>query len=705
MPPPGLGAAAAQPGAEWLHGELIPDPHRWLEDPDTPQTVAWVDAQNARTEAWLREVPTREAIRNRLTELWDYPRFGVPFRRGSRWFQFRNPGLANQPILYCMDGPDEQGRPLLDPNCLAEDGTVAVTAASVSEDGTWLAYATSSDGSDWQTWKVRAVASGEDRPDVLRWSKFGSVAWLHDGSGFTYVGFDPPRPGAEHTDASRCPRVLLHRLGEDQSKDELLFSAPDQPEWLPDAAVTDDGRFLIVTISRGTAPETRVLVGDLRHQAHPLVPLIDDFGAAAKVVTAIGSDLLVLTDDRAGRQRVVSVNLQDPSRERWRELLPESSDMLVAVHHLGGRLVCEYLRDASAALRVYDRGGALLHEIPCPPASTVTAVEGRPGDDCLHFGTTSHTDSGSIWVHDLARADTRRILMGQARVEADAVCTEQVVVNSADGTRIPLFLTHRRDVRPTGEVPVLLYGYGGFGVPITPTFSVAHAVHVERGGLLAVAVLRGGGEYGRHWHDAGRRDRKQNVVDDFIACARWLGEEGWSQRDRIAITGASNGGLLVGACLTQRPDLIGAAVAEVGVLDLLRFHRFTIGWAWTSDFGNPDDPQEFPWIRQLSPLHRVVSGTRYPATLLMTGDHDDRVVPAHSYKFAAALQAAQAGSAPILVRVEASGGHGLGTPTRKLIAARADLLAFVERALGVAAPRAASSTAHSRPAPTAPGAA
>ncbi|HVA21341.1 MAG TPA: prolyl oligopeptidase family serine peptidase [Candidatus Micrarchaeia archaeon] len=663
------------------HGAYVPDPYRWLEDPDSPETQAWVRAQIETTSAWLAAIPGREAIRRRLTRLWDYPRLSVPFQRGSVWFQFRNPGLANQPVLFVAPGPDDVGRALLDPNHLAADGTVAVTATSVSEDGAWLAYATSSHGSDWQTWRVRDVVTGEDLDDVIRWSRFAGASWLHDGSGFTYVALDPPPPGTEHLGASRLPRVWLHRLGHRQADDELLFEAPDHPDWLPDATVSDDGRFVVISIARGTFPETQVRVLDLLDPERGLRSLVADFESTATVVAALGSTFLLVTDHLAGRQRVMAVDLESPDRERWRPVIPECPDTLVTAHHVGEHLVCHYLRDASSVLRVHDLAGRPLHEVPVPPASSVTQVSGRPRADLVHFGSTSFTDSGSLWAHDLGSGCTRLVRPPAAAIDPRALATEHILVTSPDGTRIPLFLTRRRDLAPTGEVPVLLYGYGGFRIPITPSFSVAHAVWVERGGLLAVAALRGGGEYGRSWHDAGRLSRKQNVVDDFCACARWLAASGWSRPGRIAINGASNGGLLVGACLTQHPDLFGAAVAEVGVFDLLRFHRFTIGWAWTSDFGDPEDPRDFRWIRDLSPLHRIRAGRRHPPTLLTTADHDDRVVPAHSFKFAAALQAAQGGEAPILIRIETAAGHGLGTPTSKLIAERTDVLAFLVRAL------------------------
>ena len=671
-------------------GEAVPDPYRWLEETDDPETRAWIAEENALTERFLSAVPTRESIRERLTELWDYPRFGVPFERGGRWFQFRNSGLQNQPVLYVSGTPADEGRVLLDPNTLSDDGTTAVPAAGVTEDGSLLVYATSEAGSDWMTWRVREVETGTDREDVVEWGKYASADWLADGSGFTYTAMDAPREEAMYLEESRGARLMLHRLGTKQSEDELVFAAPDQPEWLPEGQVTEDGRYVVVTILRGTFPERQLHVLDLEDPAGGLRPLIPDFGARAFVVTNVGTTFYVVTDDAAERQRIVAVDLDAPARDRWREIVPEVGDTLLEARCFGGKLVCHYLRDAHSLLRVHGLDGALVREIPVPPLSSVGAWpleegwSGRAESDLMHFRTTSFTDSGSLWSHDVATGETKLVREPGAGVDPADFVAEQVFVPSDDGTQVPMFLVRRADVTPTGDVPVILYGYGGYGIPILPAFDVTDAVWMERGGLFAVANLRGGGEYGRAWHDAGRLADKQNVFDDFCACARWLASSGWSRPDRIAVNGGSNGGLLVGAAETQHPELFGAAVPEVGVLDMLRFHKFTIGWAWTSDFGDPDDPEQYAWVRAYSPLHNIRSGERYPATLIMTGDHDDRVVPGHSFKYAAALQAAQGGDAPILIRVETSAGHGGGKPTTKRIAEAADKLAFVEAALGVA---------------------
>ncbi|MGD0441228.1 MAG: prolyl oligopeptidase family serine peptidase [Acidimicrobiales bacterium] len=674
--------------ADDYHGELVPDPYRWLEQTDDPETLAWTRAENELTEAFLATVATRESIRARLTALSDHRKFGVPFERGGLWFQARNTGLQDQPVLWVMDGPADEGRVLLDPNSLSGDGTVALTGLEVTDDGSKLAYATSSAGSDWRTWRVREVATGTDLDDVVEWSKFGPLAWRKDGSGFYYVAMQRPRPGSEYLQESRLARILFHRLRTSQDEDELVFEALDEPEWLPRAKVSDDGRFVIVSITRGTFPETQVRVLDLERPEGGYLQLISDFAQKACVLANVGRTFYVLTDWDAPLQRIVAVDLDHPAREMWREVVGETGDCLCDAYFCGGRLVCHYLHHASSQLRVHDLDGSHVHDVPLPAMSAVTGsprdhegIEGRGDANLVHFALESFTEPASVWQHDLSTGETRVLRPAGAPIEPGLLITEQVFATSNDGTKIPLFLSRRRDVSPSGDVPVLLYGYGGFDIPVRPDFQEMFAAFMERGGLFAAANLRGGGEYGTAWHDAGRLANKQNVFDDFCACARWLAGSGWSRPERIAIIGASNGGLLVGACLTEHPELFGAAVAMVGVLDMLRFNKFTIGWAWTSDFGDPDDPEQYRWLRAYSPLHNLRQGGRYPATLVLTGDHDDRVVPGHSFKFAAALQEAQGGDRPVLIRVETSAGHGAGKPTAKLIAEGTDVLAFLEAVL------------------------
>jgi prolyl oligopeptidase len=678
------------------HGERVADPYRWLEDTNDPETLNWVKRQNERTEAFLSDVPTREAIRARLTQIWDYPKAGAPFERGGRWFQVQNSGIQDQSVLYVMAAPDDNcGEVLLDPNILSEDGTVAVPDVAMSEDGSLLAYATSAEGSDWRTWHVRDVASKVDRADIVEWSKFGTASWRRDGSGFYYSAIERPKAGEEYTGKVGELRIFFHTLGTAQSDDDLVFEAPPGREWLPRASVSEDGNFLVISISIGTAPQNRLEVLDLSRPGLEFVPLVEDFRSTADLVTNMGTTFFFVTDDNAPRRRLVAVDLERPARQNWREVVGEREAVLLGARNCGGRLVCHYLKDACSRLYVFELDGSPVSELPLPAVASIvqdsnfgTGIEGRAESKLVHFEVSSFTDPGTLWSHDLATGQTRVLRPAVSPITSDDHVSEQIMVTASDGERVPLFLTHRRDVTPTGDVPVLLYGYGGFNIAITPNFDKAKMLFVERGGLLAVAALRGGGEYGRAWHDAGRLAHKQKVFDDFCDCARWLASSGWSRPEKIAINGASNGGLLVGACLTQHPELFGAAVAEVGVMDMLRFHKFTIGWAWKSDFGDPDDPEQYRWLRAYSPLHNIEPGAGYPPTLVMTGDHDDRVVPGHSFKFAAALQAAQRpdDATPLLIRVATSAGHGLGKPTSKSIAERADVLAFLDVALGGTTP-------------------
>jgi prolyl oligopeptidase len=667
-------------------GQLVADPYRWLEDPDDPATKAWIEAENALTESVLAAAPERHRIRARITELWDYPKFGVPFERGGRWFQTRNSGLQNQSVLYVSRELGEEGRVLLDPNLLSTDGTAALTGLQVSGDGKLAAYALSESGSDWMTWHVRDVDSGQDLPDRIQWSKFSLAAWARDGGGFYYSGLDRPVAGGEYREESRGLSVRFHVLGTPQTRDRMVFAAPDQPDWLPRAEVSDDGRYLIITVNRGTAPENDLLIADLEDQeVHPIA-LSTGFRAKSVFVGNVGSRMYLLTDLDAERGRVVAADLEDPDAA-WEEIIPEGSDTLLDVQPCGGKFVCHYLRHAHSVLQIHDPSGKSLGEVAPPGFVSIVgdplghgSVEGRPERNVFFFQAVSFVESGALWSHDVATGVTTLVRASASVIDPQNFLTEQVFATSRDGTQVPMFLTRRRDIDADGDRKVLLYGYGGFNIPLTPSFGVTFATWLDRGGVLAVANLRGGGEYGRAWHDAGRLANKQNVFDDFYACARWLAGS-WSRPQRIGISGGSNGGLLVGASITQHPELFGGAVADVGVFDMLRFHKFTIGWAWKSDYGDPDDPEQYAWLRAYSPLHNVPEGVCLPPTMILTGDHDDRVVPGHSLKFAATVQAAQSCDAPVLLRVETSAGHGLGKPTGKLIDEATDRVTFLEWSL------------------------
>ncbi|HET7645491.1 MAG TPA: prolyl oligopeptidase family serine peptidase [Candidatus Limnocylindria bacterium] len=667
------------------HGTTVADPYRPLEDTDAPATRDWIAAQNAMTEQVLSGLAARGEIRARLAELWDFPRAGAPIHRGDRWFQLRNTGLQDQDVLWVAEAPDAEGRVLLDPNVLSTDGTRALSALAISDDGERIACAISDAGSDWRTWSVREVGAGEDLADRVPWSKFASAAWTRDGAGFFYGRYPEPPPDAAYDAPNLGMELRYHRLGTDAADDPLVLAEPEHPDWGFEPTVTDDGRLLVISVWRGTDPENRLWVADLTGGVEGIVVrrLLDTPDARYEPIGAVDGTLYLLTDRAAPNGRVVSLDVatQATQAPELRELVAERDDAIEQVHLVGNRLAVLTLHDAHHRLAIHELDGTVVTEVALPAIGTVGEMTGRREDDELFVTFLTFAAPASVLAVRMADGTVRTVARPSLAWDPDAYVTEQAFVTSDDGTRVPLFLTHRRDVAPDGDVPSLLYGYGGFQVPIGPMFKPEWLAWMERGGLLAVASLRGGAEYGKAWHDAGRLANKQNAFDDFAACARWLAESGWTRPARIGILGRSNGGLLVGASVTQRPELFGAAVAEVGVMDMLRFHRFTIGWGWTSDYGSADDPEQFGWLRAYSPLHNVRPGVAYPPTLVTTGDHDDRVVPGHSFKFAAALQAAQGGEGPVLIRIDTDAGHGVGKPVSKLIDERADVLAFLELAL------------------------
>jgi prolyl oligopeptidase len=654
-------------------GIRVADPYRWLEDVDSPQVRAWITDENALTEHFLAGVPGREKIRSRLTELWDYERRSVPEKIGDRYAWFRNTGLQNQAVLYVTRDLAEPGRPLLDPNTFSTDGTVALSGAAFSDDGTRLAYSISSSGSDWQEWRVRDVATGKDLVDLVRWSKFSAASWKRDGSGFWYARYDEPVAATQFKDANYFHKIYFHRLGTPQSTDLLVYERPDQKEWTFHAESTEDGRYLLITANRGTESENRVFVLDLE-AGGPIVPLFPDADARWGYVANDETRFYFLTTKDAPRGRIVAIDLA--SRELG-EVVPQSSDVIEGAAFFGDRIVTMRLRDAVTRVEVHALDGTPLGEVPVPGIGTAEGFTGKRRDRETFYSYTSYSQPATIYRYDVVAGTSSRVYAPPMRFDADAFVSEQVFYTSKDGTRVPMIVTRKRDTARDGQAPTILYGYGGFDVSLTPAFSTSVLVWLELGGVFAVANLRGGGEYGEAWHQAGIRERKQNVFDDFFAAAEYLIAERWTSTPKLAIQGGSNGGLLVGACMTQRPELFGAALPAVGVLDMLRFQKFTIGWAWASDYGSSDDPNDVRTLLAYSPYHNVRPGTHYPPTLITTGDHDDRVFPAHSFKFAAALQYAQAGDAPILLRVDVKAGHGAGKPTAKLIDEVADRYAFL----------------------------
>ncbi len=656
------------------HGTPIADPYRWLEDPDGEDTRAWIEAQNDVTFGYLDRLPTREGLRERLTRLWNHERFSTPWRKGSRVFWSKNDGLQNQSVLYVQED-GQAPRVLLDPNTLSDDGTVSLGGVGFSEDGRYMAWSTSTSGSDWRTWYVRDVQTGEDLHDEIRWSKFSGASWACDDSGFYYSAYDPPVEGDEFEQANYHQKLWFHRLGTPQSDDVLVYERPDQKEWGFGGAVTEDGRYLIISVWKGTSRKNAVFYRDLAGDA-PVVELLDAFDADYSFVGNDGPLFYFRTNLDAPRGRLIAIDTTHPARRNWQEILPETDDVLQSVSLVANLFVANSMHDAHDQIRLYDLRGTLVREIELPSLGSVGGFSGRREDTETYYAFTSFLSPTVVYRYDFVTGESELFREPSIDFDFGAYTTEQVFFESKDGTRVPMFLVYKTGIERNGENPTLLYGYGGFNVSLTPGFSAARLVWLEMGGVYASVNLRGGGEYGERWHQAGTMHEKQNVFDDFIAAAEWMIAQGFTKPAKLACQGGSNGGLLVGAVVNQRPDLWGAALPAVGVMDMLRFHEFTIGWAWVSDYGSSDDPEQFATLMTYSPYHNLVPAN-YPAVLVTTADHDDRVVPGHSFKYAARLQQVQRGPAPVLIRIETKAGHGAGKPTSKQIEEVVDRYAFL----------------------------
>ena len=679
------------------HGVSVPDPFRPLEDADAPATQAWVEAENRITSAYLEAIPEREAIKNRLTQLWDYEKFGMPSKRGSRYFWMRNSGLQNQSVLYAADGLHEEGRVLLDPNTLSQDGTIALSGTAISDDGSLLAYGISHAGSDWQEWRVRDIGTGADLPDLVQWAKNTGASWTQDNKGFFYSRYDAPQAGAALQEVNYYKKLYYHRLGEAQEMDTLIYDRPDHKEWGFSGGVTDDGRYLIITVYEGTERKNRVFLKDLLSPVggsgvvtfeNPVVEFLPEPDAEYSVVDNDGAVFYVETDKNApfGRLVAIDTNAPNPADEaNWREVLPETTETLQSVSLFGDKWYAGYLKDARSQIKIFSLDGTFERELPLPGVGSAGGFGGKRHDTETFYSFASYTSPPTVYRYDLQTGASEIYKKAAVDFDPDLYETTQVFFESRDGTRIPMFLTHKKGLEKNGQNPTYLYAYGGFTISLTPGFSVSALTWMEMGGIYAVANLRGGGEYGKAWHDGGKLTQKQNVFDDFIAAAEYLIRENYTNPKKLAIAGGSNGGLLVGACMTQRPELYGACLPAVGVMDMLRFNKFTIGWMWASDYGNPDESEaDFKSNFAYSPYHNLKPGTVYPPTLVTTSDHDDRVVPAHSYKFAAALQTAQAKDGPpVLIRIETRAGHGAGKPTAKIIEETAAIYAFLVKNLGM----------------------
>lgn len=662
------------------HGIQVADPYRWLEDLDSEETKAWVTAQNQVTFDYLATIPSRPKLSDRLTKLWNYERYSIPFRQGKRYFYFKNDGLQNQSVLYVIDSWEGEPRPLLDPNQLSEDGTVALSGISISEDGNLIAYGLSASGSDWQEWKVMDINTGKPLEDHLKWIKFSGASWTHDHQGFFYSRYDEPNEDTKFEDINYYQKLFYHRLGTPQSEDVLIYQRPDQKEWGFNGFVTEDGQYLIISVWQGTDPKNLVFYRDLTKPDSPVVELISEFEAEYSFINNQGEIFWFRTDLDAPMGRVIAIDINTGNNH---EIIPEARETLEKVSTLNNQFIALYLKDAHSQVNIFNLDGTLVREVELPGIGSVGGFDGKRDDTETFYSFTSFTTPPTIYKYNIITGESQIYRQPTVDFNPEDYQTNQVFYSSADGTMVPMFITHKKGLKLDGNNPTILYGYGGFGISLTPNFSVSSLVWMEMGGVYAVANLRGGGEYGQQWHQAGMKLKKQNVFDDFIAAAEWLIENNYTQASKLAISGGSNGGLLVGACMTQRPELFGAALPAVAVMDMLRFHKFTIGWAWTSEYGSPENEEEFRVLYSYSPLHNLKPGTAYPATLITTGDHDDRVVPAHSFKFISALQAAQSVDKPVLIRIETKAGHGAGKPMAKIIEEIADQFAFLVRVLDI----------------------
>ena len=677
------------------HGTAVADPYRWLEEDvrESDRVGEWVDRQNEVTFGYLKSLPQRAAIEERLTELWNYEKYGAPFEEGGRYYFYKNDGLQNQYVLYVRESLDAEPRVLIDPNTWSDDGTVALSGTAFSEDGKYLAYGIQDAGSDWRTWKLMEIESGEDVGDELEWIKFNSPEWATDGSGFYYGRYPAPEEGADFQALNLNQKIYFHKVGEPQSDDRLVFEQPEHPEWGFQTAVTEDGDYLIVTAWKGTDDKYRVFYKPLSDGADAeMRTLVDDFEQEYSFLTSVGSKLYFRTDLDAPKKRVMAVDVADlapgelPEADDWEEVLPETENVLSGINRVGDYLFAVYLEDARTRVKVHDLDGDFVRDVNFEGIGSASGFRGDADSTETFYSFDSFATPPSIYRYDLDTGASTLLRRADVDVDPADYAVEQVFYTSEDGTRVPMFISYKNGVERDGNNPTLLYGYGGFNIPLTPGFSVSRLAWMEMGGVFAMANLRGGGEYGEEWHRAGTKLNKQNVFDDFIAAAEYLVEEKYTSPAKLAIQGGSNGGLLVGAAMTQRPDLFAAALPAVGVMDMLRFHKFTAGRFWVDDYGSADDPAEFAALLKYSPYHNLKDGTAYPATLVTTADTDDRVVPGHSFKFTARLQEAHAGEAPVLIRIETRAGHGAGKPTEKVIEEVADQWAFLAAQLGLELP-------------------
>lgn len=663
-------------------GTKVDDPYRWLEDDNAADTKAWVIEENKVTNDYLSKIPFRNKIKNKLEELWNYPKYGAPFRKGGYYYFYKNDGLQNQSVLYRAKNLTDEPEVFLDPNTLSKEGLAALGSVSFSKSGKLVAYSVSKAGSDWTEIFVMDAATKKLLSDKIEWSKFGGASWKDD-EGFYYSAYNKPDESSKLSKKNEFQKVFYHKIGDKQENDKIIYQDKEHPLRYFGAGLTEDERFLILQISQGTSGAEIWYWDQQDKNQTDFKLLVKGFDAEISVIDNDGDKILVRTNFKASNYRVVAIDPNKPERENWKDVIAEKEEMLQGVGTGGGNLFASYLKNASSKIYQYDYNGKQIREIKLPGIGTAGGFDAEKEDKEFFYSYSSFATPPSIYRYDIASGKSTLYKKTELKINTSGIETKQVFFTSKDGTRVPIFLTYKKGLKLNGNNPVLLYGYGGFNIPMTPGFSVSNAFFVEQGGIYAVVNLRGGNEYGEKWHQAGMLLNKQNVFDDMIGAAEFMIKSKYTNKGKIAVRGGSNGGLLVGAVITQRPDLFKVAIPQVGVLDMLRFQKFTVGWGWVTEYGSSDSAKYFPYLYKYSPYHNLKKGVSYPATLITTGDHDDRVVPAHSFKFAARLQEYHKGPNPVLIRIETNAGHGAGKPTSKMIDEAADIWAFVMYNLGM----------------------
>ncbi|WP_116544081.1 prolyl oligopeptidase family serine peptidase [Pontibacter virosus] len=661
-------------------GTKVADPYRWLET-HNEEVDQWVEAQNKVTFNYLESIEFRDQIKDRLTKIWNYPKYGAPFKKGGKYYFYKNDGLQNQSVLYVQNTLESEPKVFLDPNKFSNDGTVALTALSFDKDAKYVAYGTSSGGSDWNTYEIMEVATGKKLDDKVEWVKFSGPSWHKDG--FFYSRYDAPTEGNKLANKNEYHKVYYHKIGTPQSQDQLVYEDKTKPLRNFYGQTTDDERFLILNVSEGASGANALYYRDLKDPKSTIKPIIDNFESEYNVVDNVGDKLLVRTNKNATRYRLVLIDPKKPQEQNWKVIVPQNENVMNGVSLVGGRIIASYMKDAASEVVVYDTNGKQLNKVELPAIGTVGGFAGEKDDKETFFTFTSFTYPPTIYRYDVPNNKVELFRKTEVDVDTEAYETKQVFYTSKDGTKVPMFIVHKKGLELNGNNPTYLYAYGGFNISLTPSFSIANMLWLENGGVYAMPNLRGGGEYGEDWHKAGMTPNKQNVFDDFIAAAEYLIANKYTSSEKLAVGGGSNGGLLVGAFMTQRPELAKVALPAVGVMDMLRFHKFTIGWAWVPEYGSSDDEAQFKNLYAFSPLHNLKEGVKYPATMVKTADHDDRVVPAHSFKFISELQDKGAPGNPYLIRIDVRAGHGAGKPTSLVIQEWADTWAFMYKNMGV----------------------